>query len=126
MGLGAFVTAIVAGDGARRGGPTDLDELLRCSARLIAADVRRYDLVGRLGDVEFVAVLPHVSRHGVQAVLERLRHELAGQCSSQDRVGFRFAAIHLDVVDVAASDLLDLLAAGLAEARRGAETVVWV
>jgi diguanylate cyclase (GGDEF)-like protein len=126
VGLGAFAAALVAGDGVRRGGQTDLDELLRCSARLIAADVRRYDMVGRLGDVEFVAVLPHVSRHGVQAVLERLRHGLASQCSSQNKVAFRFAAAHLDVVDMAATDLLDLLAAGLAEARRGAETVVWV
>ena len=126
VGLGAFAAAIVARGGARRGAPADFDDLLRCSARLIAADVRRYDTVGRLGDVEFVAVLPHVSRHGVQAVLERLRHGLAGQCSSEDKVAFRFAATHLDVVDMVATDLLELLAAGLNRARRGAETVVWV
>jgi GGDEF domain-containing protein len=126
VGLGAFLTAIVTGDGARRAARAELDEFVRCSARLIAAGLRRYDVVGRLGDLEFVAVLPHVSRHGVQAVLERLRRGLAGQCSTQDRIAFRFAATHLDVVDVGAADLMELLGAGLAEARGGAETVVWV
>jgi len=126
VGLGAFLAAIVADDGGRRSVRAELDEFVRCSARLIAAGLRRYDVVGRLGDLEFVAVLPHVSRHGVQAVLERLRRGLAGQCSSQDHISFRFAATHLDVVDVSASDLMELLGAGLGEARRGGETVVWV
>ena len=126
VGLGAFLTAIVVGDGGRRGPPSDVDELVRCSARLLAAGLRRYDVAGRLGDLEFVAVLPHVSRHGVQAVLERLRRGLAGECSSENRIGFRFAATHLDVIDVGATDLMELLAAGMAEARGGAETIVWV
>ncbi len=73
-----------------------------------------------------MTVLPHVSRHGVQAAVERLRHGLAGQCSSRDRFAFRFAATHLDVVDVGAPDLMELLGAGLAKARGGADTVVWV
>lgn len=130
VGLGAFLTDIVTGDGVRRGAgrgaQADLAKLVRGSARLIATGLRRYDVVGCLGDLEFVTVLPHVSRRGVQAVLERLRHGLAGQCSSQDRVDFRFAATHLDVVDVGATDLMELLAGGMAEARVGAETIVWV
>ena len=126
VGLGAFVAAIVDDGGARRPARAELDEFVRCSARLIAAGLRRYDVVGRLGELEFVAVLPHVSRHGLQAVLERLRRGLAGQCSSQDRVSFRFAATHLDVVDVSAADVMEQLGSGLGEARRGAETVVWV
>jgi GGDEF domain-containing protein len=126
VGLGAFVTAIVMGDGARRAARAELDEFVRCSARLIATGLRRYDVVGRLGDLEFVTVLPHVSRHGVQAVLERLRRGLAGQCSSHDRIAFRFAATHLDIVDVGAADLMEQLGAGIAEARGGADTVVWV
>jgi GGDEF domain-containing protein len=126
VGLGAFLADIVAGDGARRGSQADVDELVGCSARLLAAGLRRYDVAGRLNDLEFVAVLPHVSRHGVQAVLERLRHGLAGECSSLNRIAVRFAATHLDVIDVGASDLLELLAAGMVEARGGADTVVWV
>ena len=47
---------------------------------LLAAGLRRYDVVGRLSDHEFVAVLPDVSRRGVQAGSERLRRGLAGEC----------------------------------------------
>jgi len=104
----------------------DLNEFLRCSARTLAAGLRRYDVLGRAGDAEFVALLPDTSRHGVQAVLERLRPGLADECPAAQKIALCYAVAHLDVVDMGATDLLALLAAGTTEARAGAETVVWV
>lgn len=123
VGLGAILVAVVA-EGAVRA--ADLNEFLRCSARTLAAGLRRYDVLGRAGEAEFVALLPDTSRHGVQAVLERVRPDLADGCPAAQKIALCYAVTHLDVVDVGASDLLALLAAGTAEARVGAEAVVWV
>lgn len=123
VSLGAILVAVVA-EGAVRA--ADLNEFLRCSARTLAAGLRRYDVLGRAGDAEFVALLPDTSRHGVQAVLERLRPGLADECPAAQKIALCYAVTHLDVVDMGATDLLALLAAGTAEARVGAETVVWV
>ena len=123
VGLGAILVAVVA-EGAVRA--ADLNEFLRCSARTLAAGLRRYDVLGRAGDAEFVALLPDTSRHGVQAVLERLRPGLADECPAAQKIALCYAVTHLDVVDMGATDLLALLAAGTTEARVGAETVVWV
>jgi hypothetical protein len=62
----------------------------------------------------------------VQAVLERLRPGLADECPAAQKIALCYAVAHLDVVDMGATDLLALLAAGTTEARAGAETVVWV
>ena len=126
VGLGACLVAIVADGEGRRGSRADLADLVSSSARLLGAGLRRYDVVGSLSDLEFVAVLPDVSRRGVQSVLERLRRSLASECSSRHKLAFRFVATHLDVVDVGATDLLSQLSTGMDEARRGAETVVRV
>jgi GGDEF domain-containing protein len=123
VSLGAILVAVVA-EGAVRA--ADLNEFLRCSARTLAAGLRRYDVLGRAGDAEFVALLPDTSRHGVQAVLERLRPGLADECPAAQKIALCYAVAHLDVVDMGATDLLALLAAGTTEARAGAETVVWV
>jgi GGDEF domain-containing protein len=123
VSLGAILVAVVA-EGAVRA--ADLNEFLRSSARTLAAGLRRYDVLGRAGEAEFVALLPDTSRHGVQAVLERLRPGLAGECPAAQKIALCYAVTHLDVVDMGATDLLALLAAGTAEARVGAETVVWV
>jgi GGDEF domain-containing protein len=125
VGLGAVLVAIAADADARRPGADDLVALVTDSGRLLAAGLRRYDVAGRLGDLEFLAVLPDVSRRGVQAVVERLRRELPRGCSSRRRAGFRFVATRLDVVDVNADDLLAQLASALADGR-GGEGVVWL
>jgi len=124
VALGAVLVALSSGDEARGPGD-DLVALVADSGRLLAAGLRRYDVAGRLGDLEFLAVLPDVSRRGVQAVVERLRRELPRGCSSRQRIEFRFVATHLDVVDVNADDLLAQLTAALA-AGRGGESVVWL
>ena len=126
VGLGACLVAIVADGQSRRGTRADVTDLVSSAARLLAAGLRRYDVVGRLGDLEFVAVLPDVSRRGVQAVIERLRRDLDNECSPRHSICFRFVATYLDVVDIGASDLMDLLSAGMDEVRSGSETVVWV
>jgi len=125
VSLGAVLVAIAAAAEARRPRDDDLVALVADSARLLVAGLRRYDVAGRLGDLEFLTVLPDVSRRGVQAVVERLRRELPRGCSSRQRVGFRFVAAHLDVVDVNADDLLAQLTATLAAAP-GHEGVVWL
>jgi len=124
VGIGALLVAVVAGDDPRRR-VADLAALAARAGRLLAADVRRYDVVGRLSDLEFAALLPDVSRRGVQAALERLRRGLAGECTAQHRSAFRFVASYLDVADLGADDLMALLRRGMAGARDGGE-VVWV
>jgi GGDEF domain-containing protein len=126
VGLGACLVAIVTDADEHRGSPADLSDLAGSAARSLSAGLRRYDVIGSLSDREFVAVLPDVSRRGVQAVLERLRRSLVGECSPRHRLVFRFVATYLDVVDVGAADLMAVLGRGMDEARRGAETVVWV
>ena len=88
VGLGACLVAIVADADEHRGSPADLSDLVGSASRSLAAGLRRYDVVGSLSDLEFVAVLPDVSRRGVQAVLERLRRSLVGECSPRHRLGF--------------------------------------
>jgi GGDEF domain-containing protein len=122
-GLGAILV-VAAADGGARG--ADFQEFLRCAAQVLAAGLRRYDVLGRVGEAEFVALLPDIGRHGVQAVLERLRRGLAGECPAAQKIALCYAVVHLDVVDVAAADLMALLDAGMAKARDGAEAVVWV
>ena len=126
VGLGALIVAVVGGDEARRRAAEDLTALAARAGRLLAAGVRRYDVVGRLSESEFVAVLPDVSRRGVQAALERLRRGLAGECTAQHRSAFRFVATYLDVADLGADDLMMLLRQGLVGAGEQGEAVVWV
>jgi GGDEF domain-containing protein len=126
VSLGAVLVAIAADGDARRPAADDLVALVADSGRLLAAGLRRYDVAGRLGELELLAVLPDVSRRGVQAVVERLRRELPRQCSPRRRIGFRFVATHLDVVDVFADDLLAQLTAALADGRAGDGGVVWL
>ena len=125
VGLGALLVAVEA-DESRRHGADDPAGLAARAGRLLAGGVRRYDVVGRLGDLEFAAVLPEVSRRGVQAALERLRRALAGECTARHRGAFRFAATYLDVADLAADDLVTQLRRGLAGAGEQGESVVWV
>jgi len=126
VGLGALLVAVEAGDESRRHGTDDLAGLAARAGRLLAGGVRRYDVVGRLGDLEFAAILPEVSRRGVQAALERLHRALARECTARHRNAFRFAATYLDVADLAADDLVTQLRRGLAGAGEQGETVVWV
>jgi len=125
VGLGALLVAVEA-DESRRHGADDPAGLAARAGRLLAGGVRRYDVVGRLGDLEFAAVLPEVSRRGVQAALERLRRALAGECTARHRGAFRFAATYLDVADLGADDLVTQLRRGLAGAGEQGEAVVWV
>ena len=123
VGLGAILVGVAA-DGAVRS--VELQEFLRRSAGTLAGGLRRYDVLGLAGDAEFVVLVPDISRYGVQAVLERLRRALAAECPAAQKIALCFAVAHLDVVDVGAADLLALLGAGMAQARDGAEAVVWV
>ena len=79
----------------------ELREFLRRSAGTLAGGLRRYDVLGLAGEAEFVALLPYISRYGVQAVLERLRRALAAECPAAQKIALCFAVAHLDVVDVA-------------------------
>jgi len=56
------------------------DEALKVTAKTLAASVRSFDLVGRWGGEEFVAILTRVQRRDVQVVAERCR-DLVAQSS---------------------------------------------
>jgi diguanylate cyclase (GGDEF)-like protein len=126
MGVGTFLLAVDPGEGARRRAKDDIDEVVRRSARLVGGSLRRYDAVGRLAGSEFLAVLPDVSRHGVEAVVDRLRRDLASDLPSGTHASFHFALAHLDYVDVGPAELVELLWSGMEHARTGSEPVVWV
>jgi len=125
MSVGAFVVGVDSGGRARSKARAEADELLRRTARLLRGSLRRYDALGRSGDLELLAVLPDASRHGLQAVVERLRRDLAAECTPAQAAGVRFAAAHLDFVDLGAAELGELLSDGLARARATRDEVVW-
>jgi diguanylate cyclase (GGDEF)-like protein len=125
MGVGTFLLAVDPGEGGRRA-RGEFDDVLLRSAKLVGGSLRRYDAVGRLAGTEFLAVLPDVSRHGVEAVVERLRRDLASECPPGSRASFYFALAHMDYVDVGPAELVESLWTGMEHARTGAEPVVWV
>jgi diguanylate cyclase (GGDEF)-like protein len=53
------------------------DEVLKHFAELLRGQIRREDVVGRLGGEEFALLMPETAQSGAQTVLERIRHELA-------------------------------------------------
>lgn len=55
------------------------DAVLIAFVQRCRAALRPSDVLGRLGGEEFAAVLPQVSREQLQAVAERVRHEVARQ-----------------------------------------------
>ncbi len=60
------------------------DQVLREVARRLRASVRRYDVVGRYGGEEFLAVLPETSLDGASAVAERMRSTVANEPVATD------------------------------------------
>ena len=68
------------------------DAALRHLASILRAELRRGDLLGRLGGEEFAVVLPHVSSDEAEAVAERLVAAVAGRS-----VLFEGRWIHLTV-----------------------------
>lgn len=53
------------------------DEALQVAARTLTSCLRPFDLVGRWGGDEFVAVLVHISRHDLSGIAERTRGLIA-------------------------------------------------
>lgn len=53
------------------------DKVLKHFSGLLRRHMRSEDVVGRLGGEEFALLLPETAACGAQAVLERIRHELA-------------------------------------------------
>lgn len=53
------------------------DEVIKHFAGLLRSHMRCEDMVGRLGGEEFALLMPETTPSGAQAVLERIRHELA-------------------------------------------------
>ena len=126
MGVGTFLLAVDPGESGRRRPDDELENVLRRSAKLVGGSLRSYDAVGRVAGAEFLAVLPDVSRHGVEAVVDRLRRDLSSDLPAGSRASFHFALAHLDYVDVGPAELVELLWSGMEHARSGAEPVVWV
>lgn len=109
-----------------QGGPGETGEFLRRVARLLADSLRQYDAIGRRGEEGFLVVLPDVSRRGLQAVIERFRHDLVDECPSVLHTRFSFALAHLDYLDLAADEVLAQMDAGLDRARRAGDATAWV
>ena len=97
---------------------------LRVVASTLREHMRRYDAVGRTVDGEFLLVLPDVSRRGLGAVAERLRHELAEECDPGLRCSFALA--HYDYVDLPAPEIVATVVRRVATMRAAGEPVGWV
>jgi GGDEF domain-containing protein len=97
---------------------------LRLVADTLRDHLRRYDAVGRTADGDFLIVLPDVSRRGLGAVAERLRHELAEECDP----GFScsFALAHYDYVDLPAPEIVTSVVRRAATVRASGEAVGWI
>jgi diguanylate cyclase (GGDEF)-like protein len=54
------------------------DEVLIAVAEAITGQVRGYDVIGRFGGEEFLALLPDIDSQHLVAVAERIRREIAG------------------------------------------------
>jgi diguanylate cyclase (GGDEF)-like protein len=61
------------------------DRLLRAAARAMAEQLRRDDLIARIGGDEFGVLLSGISEQQVRGVLERLRMVVARQSSDEPR-----------------------------------------
>ncbi len=127
VGLGAFVTAIVMGDGARRAARAELDEFVRCSARLIATGLRRYDVVGRARRSRVRHRSARTSA-GTACKSSSSGCAAASPASARRTTGSRFALRRPTSTSSTwvRPTSWSMLGAGIAEARGGAETVVWV
>ena len=77
------------------------DEILRAVASALRTSLRPTDLVARIGGDEFVVLLPHTDRPGAEAVVSRVRSELAPA-----GVGFSVGIIQLDQAVGSIDDLV--------------------
>jgi len=129
MDLSLGVAALVVdghADLVKRDGREAADAELRRVGAVLCESLRRYDSIGRLEETEFIAVLPDVSRSGLASAMERLRRQLEDKDGRPDIVRFLFALLHLDVVDVAPTDILDQLRRGARKVRSGERYVLWL
>lgn len=94
-------------------------------ATCLRENLRRYDSLGLTEDGDFVAVMPDISRRGLEGAAERLRRELAA-CAGTPQLDVRFALEHFEYVDVSAREMVAALREALSEARRLDRPLVWV
>jgi len=66
------------------------DEVLKHFTALLRSQMRGEDVVGRLGGEEFALLMPETPPSGAQAVLERIRYELAKAQLDFIAPGFRY------------------------------------
>jgi len=126
VSLGVFALSMEKPkDAGAPAGMRDWDEFLRSVGTLLRESLRRYDAIGHKGETEFLAVLPDVSRRGLQSVIERIRHGLAQECPAAMHVNTRYACIHLDVVDLAPADVLESIDGCLVRAGSAPGQIAW-
>ncbi|HEV2114458.1 MAG TPA: GGDEF domain-containing protein, partial [Terriglobales bacterium] len=83
------------------------DEVLRASARRIAEGVRVYDMVGRYGGEEFLALTPGCVMPALQQQAERLRASLAEPINTSAGMIQISASIGIVGAELGANSMLD-------------------
>ncbi len=107
------------------------DEVLRETARLIAANVRSFDTVARLGGEEFAVVMPDTDAENALAVAKRLLGAVAEEplrvAAAPDAILRVTVSLGLAVATrpVAAAELLERADAALYAAKRGGRNRIY-
>jgi diguanylate cyclase (GGDEF)-like protein len=68
------------------------DEVLKKFAAILKTNTRASNICGRIGGEEFVAVITHSHRAGVQIAIERVRQEVESQTFAIDRATIQVTA----------------------------------
>jgi diguanylate cyclase (GGDEF)-like protein len=79
-----------------RGGPEAGDCLLAEVAETLRRNLRAYDLIGRLGEDQFVLLLPEADDDAAELVLEKLTITLRAATSGHWHAGFSIGAVTIE------------------------------
>ena len=121
LGLGDVAAGATATGAAFPSG--DGPETLRAVAAALRANVRRYDVVGRTADGDFLVVVPDVSRRAFAGIAERLRREVGEGLGGRRQCVAVLA--HYDYVDVGSAEMMAAVERRVVTARSGREPLVW-
>jgi len=123
LSLGVVEMGVDVGNGGEAARRARLVAAQREVSDCLRENLRRYDSIGLTRDGGFLLVLPDVTRRGLAAAADRLRHEIAECAGEGPRLVLSLA--HYDYVDVSAPDVLVTWERGMERARSHGDPLTW-